>query len=293
MMRALSLGELAKEALEKRWPAKVIGVTSGGVFVIVKDQWVLFLTYSPFRAPGTINLERSLTDLKENENGSIVMLAPDRVVFPDTGLVVQVNGADVWNGRKSGFYSMDYRSGIADRLQRAAMRAYEQKGAQGLAPALRWLAGKGEAELVGDLSEKILAGLVKMRIAIKEKQTNNLLEAIDSIVGYGRGLTPASDDCIAGILLTLNRWKEDFGNGFDLPALNEAVVRLAQAKTTSLSTTIIHAATLGQGDERILSILDGIICGDYDEIQAIQNLVNMGHSSGVDSLVGIAVVLTA
>ena len=81
-MRALSLGELARKALAESWPAKVIGVTSGGVFIVVKEQWVLFLTYSPFRAPGTINLERSLVDLKENENGSIVVLKKDQVVFP-------------------------------------------------------------------------------------------------------------------------------------------------------------------------------------------------------------------
>jgi hypothetical protein len=80
---------------------------------------------------------------------------------------------------------------------------------------------------------------------------------------------------------------------FDLARLNSGVVAIARAKTTSLSSTIIEAAAIGQGDERILQVLDGVMSGDYEETPAIQNLVRMGHSSGVDSLVGITLALTA
>jgi hypothetical protein len=106
-------------------------------------------------------------------------------------------------------------------------------------------------------------------------------------------LTPAADDCIAGVLLTMNRWGTAIPQKIDLPTLNAGILELARAKTTSLSSTIIEAATLGQGDERILRVLDGIITGEWEEADAIQDLVRMGHSSGVDTLVGISLALTA
>ncbi len=219
-MRALSLGELAAEALHLQWPAKVIGVTSGGVLILAQEQWVLFLTYSPFRAPGTINLERSLLDLKENENGSQVILDQRQVVFPDRGLVVEMDGADVWNGGSGGRISFEQKQGIRERLEQAAMKAGAQKGDRGFAPALRWLAGKGSAELAGDLTEKVLASLNDMRIAIESGQEDKLIAAVGSIIGHGRGLTPAADDCIAGVLLTFNRWKGVVEDSFDLAAVN-------------------------------------------------------------------------
>ncbi len=290
-MRALSLGPLAAEALAQNWPARVIGVTSGGVFILAQEQWVLFLTYSPFHAPGTINLERSLVDLKENENGSRVELKKDRIVFPDSGMFVNVDGAGVWDGGIGGTVSLAQRPGIRARLERAALLASEQKGEQGLAPALRWLVGKGEAELAGDLSEKVLDGLKEMRIAIKEERSAKFVEAAQAIIGRGRGLTPAADDCIAGVLLALNRWR-GIVEGIDLAAVNEEVVELARAKTTSLSATIIHAAVHGQADERILHVLDGVITGNAAG-KDLEDLVQMGHSSGVDSLVGICLAFTA
>jgi hypothetical protein len=290
-MRALSLGVLAVEALAQNWTAKVIGVTSGGVFVLAHEQWVLFLTYSPFRAPGTINLERSLIDLKENERGSPVELMKDRVTFSDSGLSVDVNGAVVWDGGEGGTVTADQRAGIAGRLARATLIASEQKGEQGLAPALPWVVGKVEAALAGDLTEKVLAGLSWLRIAIRNCSPDGVIAAARAIIGRGRGLTPSADDCLAGVLLALNRWK-GITNDFDLAAVNETVVRLASEKTTSLSTTIIHAAALGQGDERLLQVIDGLITGDLTD-NALQDLVQMGHSSGVDSLVGMALALTA
>ncbi len=290
-MRAHCLGLLAAEALAQNWPAKVIGVTSGGVFILAREQWVLFLTYSPFRAPGTINLERSLVDLKENENGGRVELNKDRIVFHDSGLRVEVDGAVVWSGGKGGSVSAAQRAGMRARLEEVALQAGEQKGEDGLAPALRWLVGKGKAVLGGDLTEAVQVGLEKLRIAISGRRTQDVIDAVQSVIGRGRGLTPAADDCIAGVLLTLNRWK-GFVDGLDVAAVNEAVVKVARAKTTSLSATIIHAATLGQGDERILNVLDGIITGNLAD-HALRDLVQMGHSSGVDSLVGITLALTA
>lgn len=291
-MHALFLGEVAAEALKQKWPAKVIGVTSGGVFILAQEQWVLFLTYSPFRAPGTINLERSIVDLKENETGSKVVLDLRQVVFLDSGLVVEMNGAVMWNGGIGGRITPENQRGVLERMEQAAIIASEQKGDQGLAPALRWLVGKGSPELAGDLTEKVLSGLSDLRIAISSRQPDKFVEAAGAIIGHGRGLTPAADDCVAGVLLTLNRWKGVVDDNFDLAGVNEAVVRVAHARTTSLSTTIIHAAASGQGDERILRVLDGIVTGNLADPD-LPNLVQMGHSSGVDSLVGMALALTA
>jgi hypothetical protein len=292
-MQALSIGELAQEAIEGAWVAKVIGVTSGGIFVIAREKRVLFFTYSPFHSPSTVNLERSFTDLRQNEIGAAVKLGNGQIHLPDSGLSIELDGARIWRPGPVKALTQDQRSGIVQRLERAALAAEEQKGEQGLAPVLSWIAQKGAPKLAGDVTEKVLAGINDLRIAIQEFDIAKMLLASGLIVGHGRGLTPAGDDCLAGVLLTLNRWRTEFHQAFDLSSLNSDLLALARAKTTSLSATIIEAAALGQGDERILRVLDGIMTGEWNETESIQDLVRMGHSSGVDSLVGIGLVLTA
>jgi hypothetical protein len=263
------------------------------VFVISGGWRVLFLTYSPFHSPSTVNLERGLVDLRQNEIGAKVELGKGWIHFPDSGQLVDLDGAAVWKAEPVPTLSESQKFGIRSRLEKAALTASEQKGAQGLAPVLIWLIGQRKAELTGDVTEKIQHGLENLRIAIKAGEIGVCLRAVELIVGHGRGLTPSADDCLAGILLTLNRWKTAISQTIDLTRLNVGIFELARARTTSLSSTIIEAATLGQGDERILRVLDGIMTGEWDEVDAIQDLVRMGHSSGVDTLVGISLVLTA
>ena len=270
-MRALSIGELALEAITGAWSAKVIGVTSGGVFVIASARRVLFLTYSPFHSPSTVNLERALVDLRQNEIGAKVELGGGRIHLPDSGLLVDLDGAAIWKAEPVKALSEEQVSGIRLRLDRSSLAAAEQKGAQGLAPVLHWLIGRGTAELTGDVTEKVLRGLEKLRVAISAGRVDDCLIAAGLIVGHGRGLTPAADDCLAGVLLALNRWKSTVLQNLDLAALNGGILELARAKTTTLSSTIIEAATLGQGDERILCVLDGIMTGEWDEVDAIQD----------------------
>ncbi len=293
-MRAVCVGVLAQEALQASWSASVIGVTSGGVFVISQAQRVIFLTYSPFRGPSTINLEPGMIDLRQNETGDKVTLSRKLIRFEGSRVVVDVDSAPVWNAAlPAGNYGELQSAAIGDRLVRAALQAYEQKGAQGLAPSLRWLVGKGALELGGDLTQGILDSFLEIRTGIDEQDPAKITQAAERIAGHGRGLTPAADDCITGVVLSLNRWRNILRVEFDLDRLNEAILMMARRKTTSLSATIIQAATLGMADERILKVLDGIITGNFDETQALGDLVRMGHSSGVDALVGIALVLTS
>ncbi|HVP21616.1 MAG TPA: DUF2877 domain-containing protein [Anaerolineaceae bacterium] len=292
-MRAISLGLLARDALLQGLPASVIGVTSGGVFVLTQDQQVLFLTYSPYHGPSTINLEASLVDLRQNEMGGAVRLNPSQIEITGSGLKINVNGAALWNPAAPQKPDDQQINTLPERLERVALAAGSQKGAEGLAPGLKWLVGKGPVVFEGDLTEKIVAGLADLRSGIANNDLKAIIQAAGRISGYGRGLTPAADDCIAGILLCLNRWKNVIRVNLNLADLNEALILVARQKTTSLSATIIEAAALGMADERILRVLDGIVNGDFDEPIAVRDLVKMGHTSGVDSLVGITIAFSA
>jgi hypothetical protein len=297
MIQAISSGSLAWEALEGRWKAEVMGVTSGGVFIRTGAERVLFLTYSPFHSPITINLEwgEHPVDLQENQVGSAVFLDPSRITIPGSNLAVWMRGASRWlpAAPQGGILEVD-RSAAAARLKRIGLAAAQQKGDEGFGPYIRCLLDGEVPRPVGDLSEALIAALGQARLAVQQRDYRAVIEHARSWIGYGRGLTPAGDDCLAGILLVLNRWGSGLGlHEVDRGAVNQAARELARAHTTTLSCTLIHAATLGLADERILRVLDAILLGEAGEDEAIRNLVRMGHSSGVDTLTGMTLVLAA
>ncbi len=294
MIQATGCGSLAWQALEGRWKAEVMGVTSGGVFIRAGGERVLFLTYSPFHSPITINLEwDKQVDLQENQVGSAVFLDTGRLTIPSTPLAVWMHGAILWHPpMPDGVQAVD-REPVAERLKRIALAAALQKGEEGFGPFIRHLVGDEEARPVGDLSEVLITALGQAYDAARQADFKAVIEHARSWIGYGRGLTPAGDDCLAGILLVWNRWGRAFGLRVDWAGINQAAVELARARTTLLSSSIIYAATLGLADERILRILDAIMLGETNEQEAIRNLVKMGHSSGVDTLTGISLALSA
>ncbi len=96
-----------------------------------------------------------------------------------------------------------------------------------------------------------------------------------ALVGLGPGLTPAGDDVLAAMLLTLSA----------VPGSTGAVDALARetapllAGTTALSATLLRHATAGRGIPEVTSLVDALAgCGDLACSTA--RLLAVGHSSG-------------
>lgn len=137
------------------------------------------------------------------------------------------------------------------------------------------------------------ADILQLQKYIRNKEAADLARLLSNFLGMGPGLTPSADDFIAGILLSLNRWQNLLWAKDSLRDLNLQVVEAAYARTTTLSANLIECATLGLADERLINALDWIVTGTASEPEIISHLLGWGNSSGVDSLAGMAVALTA
>jgi len=137
----------------------------------------------------------------------------------------------------------------------------------------------------------VLADIRRLEQAFHKGSSQETLAIFRRLVGLGRGLTPSGDDFIMGLLLAVNRWPGLFGPLPELAELNRLVVAKAYSATTSISANLIESATLGYGDERLISALDGIVTGDLPPEACAANLLALGASSGIDALVGITTCL--
>jgi Protein of unknown function (DUF2877) len=117
------------------------------------------------------------------------------------------------------------------------------------------------------------------------------VEAAESMVGLGPGLTPSGDDVLAGLLLALRLlggairggtravWLADW--------LSAAVTHDAGSRTTSLSATLLHCAARGQAAAEVATVLRAF-AGQEPAAPAVTRLLTAGQTSGADLAWGLA-----
>ncbi|MBQ8804750.1 MAG: DUF2877 domain-containing protein [Tyzzerella sp.] len=120
------------------------------------------------------------------------------------------------------------------------------------------------------------------------------LSAVESsfqtLIGAGRGLTPAADDAIVGTLagcllgLALHKKQDTYF------ARVERILSylIGEKQTTEISCKYLKCACRGEFAE-ILCRLIQILAGDYeaDLVKVLEKIKEVGHSSGMDMLYGL------
>jgi len=102
-----------------------------------------------------------------------------------------------------------------------------------------------------------------------------------SLAGLGRGLTPAGDDFLAGVMLAA--WLTHPAP----QALCDEIIRAAAPRTSLISAALLRAAARGECSPAWHRLLAALAHGDNDEaVAAVQAVLAHGATSGADALAG-------
>jgi hypothetical protein len=104
------------------------------------------------------------------------------------------------------------------------------------------------------------------------------------LIGAGQGLTPSGDDALCAVLLVL------CGLGDPAPiALMGAAIQEQWTRTTSLSASLLDAASKGYAVPEVATLVEATLLGDVAEARdALAATLTIGHSSGPDLVAGLA-----
>lgn len=107
-----------------------------------------------------------------------------------------------------------------------------------------------------------------------------LREGVTRLAGLGRGLTPAGDDFLTGVMLWA--WV-----AHPTPAAfcNE-IVQVAAPRTTTLSAAFLRSAARGECSAAWHQLLAALIKTDNDLTASIRQVLTHGATSGADTLAG-------
>ena len=285
---SISLGQKAWETCLLQSGARVMGVTSRGLFLLTPPQRILFVSVEHVRSPLTITLDRACDQLRRLEIGAAARFSGTRLVFPTIELSVSLSADAMWQCPLPAAAPRP-RAEQTRVLQSIAQAVLARRGYVGLAALLPALLDRPEAASLSTEHAAILDQLIALRCTVQMGGSRRIIDGLTSLLGQGRGLTPSGDDMVMGFLLMLNRWRTDY----DSLALNQAVIEAAYQCTTTISANLIECAADGQGDERLIAVADGIATGTASIDECAEFILDWGSSSGIDALAGMALAITS
>lgn len=278
-LTATRIGCYAKQALEEVSTGKVMGATSKGVFLLF-GQKSLFVTealgLSPFNlvVPAGSALQEGFKIRSEAYYSAGDLLVPSRQI------TISLAGAEVWTPPQP-------------HLPASPAGQQKQHLSQLLAEVTRFSHDKGFLFLAADetaLSKDqldILSLTQTFTRAFKAQAQEACLAAAGSLFGLGGGLTPSGDDWLAGFMLYRSRTEQSDGERAFLDQLGAELTRLAYQKTTFISANRLDAACKGWSEELFLRVVDLSDASQEALSVLAEALYGFGHSSGVDTLMGI------
>jgi len=290
MYTANSLGYIVHETISQNRTGEIFGVMSRGIYVKTSSRWFSFISCEPHRSPITINLNYDRIYLHQISSGMSVQISDGKMMFPDAGLTISAQNIDMWNPPPPPSPPLPGARCIQN-LAYFARKALTQKPSVGLCPLLPHFIPLPEFQKkfeLNSLQKEILA----IQPYLSNREAAPFVSKLCNYLGAGAGLTPSGDDFVTGLLLALNRWKNVLWDRDDLDLINQSVVEAVYQKSSTLSANLIELASLGEGDERILKAIDWILGGYPEASGIVENLLDLGSSSGVDMLVGFSAAIT-
>ncbi len=281
-LHAIQLGGLAAQALTEGCTGKVMGITSRGVFLNT-GQRILFVTDADYRSPYNIQLSIHPRQFEQFNPGDHWTYSEGVLLFQQKNTGINVIQATLWQPTPAPQVETDLTEQIT-RIQTLFFRMREIDCSKGWLYLTKpgELASGSEASLILEMTDRFLVGVEKYDL-------EGTLQAGKSILGRGGGLTPSGDDWLSGFLLYHARTGDQ--SAF-IRELGQVLTVMAFNSTTMISANRIEAACQGWSEELFLEVVDSLLVPDGELSNlSVERLVNYGHSSGVDTCVGIGAAL--
>jgi len=285
VINALQIGGLAKQAASAGKPGKVVGLTSKGIFLNSGDK-ILFLTDAAYRSPFNIQVRQMEFLSNSVFFGNECILSTDSITFSQNQILIDLQFAEIWLPTKPLIIN-NTLSTQAARIDRIVKRMCEIDPNQG------WLflaiCDVLEFPRLNFEEDRIMKNTKAFTASFTAEDLPGCLIYASSIIGLGGGLTPSGDDWLTGFMLLLTRVGQvDLIKQQFVINLGKSLVEMANQKTTIISANRIAAACSGWAEELFLDIVDHIVNVETNFSETkIEAIIDFGHSSGVDTCMGI------
>jgi hypothetical protein len=133
--------------------------------------------------------------------------------------------------------------------------------------------------------------IIRLEQAFQSEKESNLKNAVHELIGFGPGLTPSSDDMLAGLVLLCVLYAKNCERAKSVSRLlGQAIVKEVQGRTTLLSEEYLKQASSGRGNEQVMRLCAALLTeGQAPVERATREALEIGETSGTDTILGIVI----
>ena len=131
--------------------------------------------------------------------------------------------------------------------------------------------------------------IVKLEEAFRKEEKNALRDAVTDLIGLGPGLTPSSDDMLAGLVLLCVLYAKNRGCSLHASQLiARLTVEESRGRTTMLSEEYLGQVASGRGNEPIMKLCTALLTEGRESVEReTRRVLAIGETSGTDMVLGI------
>ena len=289
---ALSMSaRVARAIRQEGWTGEIMAVHPHSVYVTDEDDEIYAIVRQPLgNGPLNLVIPAEPAHLFNGLALGTSLASTGVTLGVGDGITIGLDAAVVWESKARAVLAAD--GALVERSLAVLCREVSQRApAESLARLLPHLDDEDLPEPLDQVphfprSHALISGLAE---SLAQRDRRRLKVVTSSLAGLGPGLTPAGDDFIAGVLLSLALVRAQRGD----PALTEIahmLVETAAPRTHEISAAYLRAAYDGQVGERWDPLLQTLAAGDADHITAAAGpVLATGETSGADMLAGFVV----
>ena len=295
VIEASSVGCIAYSHLKEGGEGKVHGVFDDAINILFATGLVSLVPDPVERGPlnVTLKLPAGTHNLSFFE-----IRAGDKVGVYDSTLklgdryLISFGSAPIYSPRQKFTLPMLADDAIEANLEFARKTALLFGNMSGLGALLaltRSGAGKVKTGNLNIFASAALPRIVRLEHAFRAEEKSALTDAIDGLIGLGPGLTPSSDDMLAGLVLLCVLYAK---NRSGARRASRLIARVAAeetpGKTTILSEEHLRQAASGRGNEPIMRLCTALLTGRQELVEReTKRVLAIGETSGTDTVLGI------
>ncbi len=301
-MKAVAICKSAKELIErdKRMSGKIQSVFANVCNVQTKDNVLLsIISTRVWNVPRSICINLQDWDSMYSlglKVGMDVIFQPDVVRFASP-LRIDLAGAKVWDPLPVLQFSPIDSAVLKRNVETVGMILGQQGNFAGIGNVGFLLFTQGAASICysnklqqNATSRFLLPEIEKLLSFILADDLAGIEQTVQGIVGCGPGLTPAADDFLCGLMVSLLYSAANFGA--DLARayqINRAIAAQVQNRTTRVSAEMLRLASEGQVAESVRRLLLTVF--SHKDRKTLENAVLLvldhGDTSGSDLVAGL------
>jgi hypothetical protein len=251
--------------------------------LLTQDRLITVLISDRYKLPQGIHLTPKDIPLQALESGRRVSRRGGILRFGASLLSIDLRGVPVWKCGVAGLM-MEMDSPSAQQAWSTAWDLLNHGQRQSKSDIIADELFHLQAGSV--LGQRISRPVMQLVASADAFDAGRSIQAAESMIGLGPGVTPSGDDILIGFLAGL--WslagRHAKRHAF-LRTFGEGILQIAH-RTNEISRTYLYHAARGQFASTLSTLVETI--GNGGDVEpAVQDAMHVGHSSGMDSVTGL------